>query len=62
MEDLEIDIILGKGPGAKSMRLGIQRFTLIGATTNAGRLSKPLRDRFGMSHRMEFYTDQELEE
>lgn len=61
MEDLEIDIILGKGPGAKSMRLGIQRFTLIGATTNAGRLSKPLRDRFGMSHRMEFYTDQELE-
>lgn len=43
------------------MRLGIQRFTLIGATTNAGRLSKPLRDRFGMSHRMEFYTDQELE-
>ena len=60
MEDGEIDILIGKGHGAKSIRIDLPRFTLIGATTNAGKLSRPLRDRFGVSHRMEFYTDEEL--
>lgn len=60
MEDGEIDILIGKGHGAKSIRIDLPRFTLIGATTNAGKLSKPLRDRFGVSHRMEFYTTEEL--
>lgn len=60
MEDGEIDILIGKGHGAKSIRIDLPKFTLIGATTNAGKLSRPLRDRFGVSHRMEFYTDEEL--
>lgn len=60
MEDGEIDILIGKGHGAKSIRIDLPKFTLIGATTNAGKLSKPLRDRFGVSHRMEFYTTEEL--
>jgi holliday junction DNA helicase ruvB len=60
MEDGEIDILIGKGHGAKSIRIDLPKFTLIGATTNAGKLSKPLRDRFGVSHRMEFYTTDEL--
>lgn len=60
MEDGEIDILIGKGHGAKSIRIDLPKFTLIGATTNAGKLSKPLRDRFGVSHRMEFYTVEEL--
>lgn len=60
MEDGEIDILIGKGHGAKSIRIDLPKFTLIGATTNAGKLSKPLRDRFGVSHRMEFYTIDEL--
>ncbi|WP_308557890.1 Holliday junction branch migration DNA helicase RuvB [uncultured Sneathia sp.] len=60
MEDGEIDILIGKGHGAKSIRIDLPKFTLIGATTNAGKLSKPLRDRFGVSHRMEFYNTDEL--
>ena len=60
MEDGEIDILIGKGHGAKSIRIDLPKFTLIGATTNAGKLSKPLRDRFGVSYRMEFYTTDEL--
>lgn len=60
MEDGEIDILIGKGHGAKSIRIDLPKFTLIGATTNVGKLSKPLRDRFGVSHRMEFYTTDEL--
>lgn len=60
MEDGEIDILIGKGHGAKSIRIDLPSFTLIGATTNAGKLSKPLRDRFGVSHRMEFYSIDEL--
>ncbi|WP_067139442.1 Holliday junction branch migration DNA helicase RuvB [Oceanivirga salmonicida] len=60
MEDGEIDILIGKGHAAKSIRIELPRFTLIGATTNAGNLSRPLRDRFGVSHRMEYYTDDEL--
>ena len=60
MEDYAIDIIIGKGPSARSLRLDIPRFTLIGATTRAGSLSAPLRDRFGVIHRLEFYTTEEL--
>jgi Holliday junction DNA helicase RuvB len=61
MEDSEIDIIIGKGPSARSIRIELPRFTLIGATTKAGSLSSPLRDRFGVSHRMDYYTQSELE-
>ncbi|MDO5402153.1 MAG: Holliday junction branch migration DNA helicase RuvB [Eubacteriales bacterium] len=61
MEDYVIDIMIGKGPSAKSMRLELPRFTLIGATTRAGLLSAPLRDRFGVVTHMEFYSVQELE-
>lgn len=61
MEDGEIDILIGKGHAAKSIRIELPRFTLIGATTNAGKLSKPLRDRFGVTHRMDMYTTKELE-
>ena len=60
MEDFEIDIIIGKGPSARSIRLELPRFTLVGATTRAGMLSPPLRDRFGMSLRFEFYTPEDL--
>lgn len=60
MEDREIDILIGKGHAAKSIRIELPKFTLIGATTNAGKLSKPLRDRFGVSSRMNFYTIDEL--
>ena len=60
MEDFAVDIIIGKGPAAKSIRLELPRFTLIGATTRAGLLSAPLRDRFGMVNHMEFYTADEL--
>ena len=62
MEDYAIDIMIGKGPSARSIRLDLPRFTLIGATTRAGMLSAPLRDRFGMIHRMEFYDREELSE
>ncbi|WP_022776041.1 Holliday junction branch migration DNA helicase RuvB [Butyrivibrio sp. AE2015] len=60
MEDYCIDIMIGKGPTARSIRLDLPHFTLIGATTRAGMLSAPLRDRFGMIHRMEFYDIDEL--
>ena len=60
MEDFAIDIIIGKGPSANSIRLDLPRFTLIGATTRAGQLSAPLRDRFGVTLRLELYTPEEL--
>lgn len=60
MEDFKIDIMLGKGPSARSLRLDVPRFTLIGATTRTGALAAPLRDRFGMIHRLEFYTPEEI--
>jgi holliday junction DNA helicase RuvB len=60
MEDYKIDIMLGKGPSARSLRLDVPRFTLIGATTRTGALAAPLRDRFGMMHRLEFYTPEEI--
>ena len=62
MEDYSLDIILGKGPGAHSVRLDLPRFTLIGATTRTGLLSAPLRDRFGVISRLELYTPEELNE
>ncbi len=62
MEDFAIDIIIGKGQGARSIRLDLPRFTLIGATTRAGMLTAPLRDRFGVVNRLEFYTEKELAE
>lgn len=61
MEDYAIDIIIGKGPSANSIRLDLPRFTLIGATTRAGQLSAPLRDRFGVTFRLELYTPEELQ-
>lgn len=60
MEDFKIDIMLGKGPSARSLRLDVPRFTLIGATTRTGALAAPLRDRFGMVHRLEFYKPDEI--
>ncbi len=60
MEDFQIDIIIGQGPSARTIKLDIPRFTLVGATTRAGLLSSPLRDRFGVISRLEFYTDAEL--
>ena len=61
MEDYAIDIMIGKGPTARSIRLELPHFTLVGATTRAGLLTAPLRDRFGIIHRMEFYTVEELQ-
>jgi Holliday junction DNA helicase RuvB len=60
MEDFQLDIIIGQGPSARSIKLDLPRFTLVGATTRAGLLSSPLRDRFGVISRLEFYTDSEL--
>ena len=60
MEDYRIDIIIGSGPAAQTVKIDLPRFTLIGATTRAGMLSNPLRDRFGMSFRMQFYSSEEL--
>lgn len=60
MEDGELDIIIGKGPSARSIRIELPAFTLIGATTRAGLLSSPLRDRFGVSHRMDYYSIENL--
>ncbi|GAV23764.1 Holliday junction branch migration DNA helicase RuvB [Carboxydothermus pertinax] len=60
MEDYALDVMLGKGPGARSLRLNLPKFTLVGATTRAGLLTSPLRDRFGLVHRLEFYTVEEL--
>ena len=60
MEDFAIDIMIGKGSSARSVRLDLPKFTLVGATTRAGMLTAPLRDRFGVIHRLEFYTTEEL--
>ncbi len=60
MEDFKLDIMLGKGPSARSLRLDLPKFTIIGATTRAGALAGPLRDRFGHIHRLEFYTPTEI--
>lgn len=60
MEDFKLDIMLGKGPTAKSLRLDLPKFTIIGATTRMGDLAAPLRDRFGIMHRLEFYTTDEI--
>ncbi|MCX6807863.1 MAG: Holliday junction branch migration DNA helicase RuvB [Patescibacteria group bacterium] len=62
MEDFRLDIILGKGPGARTMRLDLPKFTVIGATTKAASLSAPLRDRFGHNFRLEFYAEEEIAE
>ncbi|MGE0622829.1 MAG: Holliday junction branch migration DNA helicase RuvB [Pseudomonadales bacterium] len=62
MEDFQIDILIGDGPAARSLKLDLPRFTLIGATTRAGLLTSPLRDRFGIVQRLEFYTVEELAE
>ena len=61
MEDFAIDIMIGKGANARSIRLDLPRFTLVGATTRAGMLTAPLRDRFGVVHRLEYYTEDELQ-
>jgi Holliday junction DNA helicase RuvB len=61
MEDFKLDIMLGKGPSARSLRLDLPKFTLIGATTRTGALAAPLRDRFGMIHRLDFYSTSEVE-
>lgn len=60
MEDFKLDIMLGKGPSAKSLRLDLPQFTIIGATTRTGSLAAPLRDRFGLQHRLEFYSEDEI--
>ena len=60
MEDYAIDIMIGKGATARSIRLDLPKFTLVGATTRAGLLTAPLRDRFGVVHHLEFYTEEEL--
>lgn len=60
MEDFALDIVLGKGPSARTLRLDLPIFTIVGATTRAGMLSSPLRDRFGVVHRLDFYSPQEL--
>ena len=61
MEDFKLDIVLGKGPNAKSLRLDLPKFTIIGATTRTGALAAPLRDRFGIMHRLEFYSDTDIQ-
>ncbi len=61
MEDYKLDIIIGKGPAARTIQLDLPRFTLIGATTRLGSLSNPLRNRFGSTHRLEFYTPEDIE-
>ena len=62
MEDFKLDIVIGKGPAARSIRLDLPKFTVIGATTRTGALAAPLRDRFGHIHRLEFYTPAEIEQ
>ena len=62
LEDFEVDIIVGQGPGARTVKVPVEPFTLIGATTRTGLLTSPLRSRFGITHRLEFYTDADLEE
>ena len=61
MEDYKLDIVIGKGPAARSVRLDLPKFTVIGATTRTGSLAAPLRDRFGHIHRLEFYSPEEIE-
>jgi len=60
MEDYRLDLVIGSGPAAQTIKIDIEKFTLIGATTRAGMLSNPLRDRFGMNFRLQFYSDEEL--
>ena len=60
MEDYALDVMIGKGPSARSLRLSLKPFTVVGATTRAGRISSPLRDRFGATYRLDFYTEDEL--
>jgi holliday junction DNA helicase RuvB len=62
MEDYELDIVIGQGPGARSVKVPLQRFTLVGATTRAGLLTAPLRARFGIVHRLDFYTEADIRE
>ncbi len=62
LEDYELDIVIGQGPSARSVKVPLQKFTLIGATTRAGLLTSPLRARFGIVHRLEFYEASDLEE
>ncbi len=62
MEDYALDVMIGKGPSARSLRLTLKPFTVVGATTRAGRISSPLRDRFGATYRLDFYTEPELTE
>jgi Holliday junction resolvasome RuvABC ATP-dependent DNA helicase subunit len=62
MEDYELDIVIGQGPSARSVKVPLQKFTLIGATTRAGLLTSPLRARFGIVHRLDFYTEADVEE
>jgi Holliday junction DNA helicase RuvB len=62
MEDFKLDIMLGKGPSARSLRLDLPKFTIIGATTRTGSLAAPLRDRFGMIHRLDFYSPDEIQQ
>lgn len=61
MEDYQLDLVIGQGPATRTVKLDLPRFTLVGATTRAGALTSPLRDRFGLVHRLEFYTPAELE-
>jgi holliday junction DNA helicase RuvB len=62
LEDYEVDIVIGQGPSARTVKMRLERFTLIGATTRTGLLTSPLRSRFGIAHRLEFYTPADLEE
>jgi Holliday junction DNA helicase RuvB len=62
LEDYEVDIVIGQGPSARTVKMRLERFTLIGATTRTGLLTSPLRSRFGITHRLEFYTPADLEE
>src|SRR4029077_4693480 len=61
-EDYAVDIVIGQGPSARTVKVPVERFTLIGATTRTGLLTSPLRSRFGIVHRLEFYTPKDLEE
>src|SRR5258707_1251487 len=61
MEDCQLDLIIGEGPAARSVKIDLAKFTLVGATTRAGLLTNPLRDRFGIPLRLNFYTEAELE-
>src|SRR5471032_3052963 len=62
MEDFQLDLIIGEGPAARSVKIELAKFTLVGATTRAGLLTNPLRDRFGIPVRLNFYTEEELEQ